>query len=140
MGEGAIAVLREVHADLSLRLSPTLSFPPPSWSTRLQKWRGVPIETDLARYQTTLHEIDRRGENLADRSDAQLQEIASALRNRAQRGSASNELEDLVVEVFALVIEAAHRVLGMRPFDVQVMAAIALRTSADLTRRVSRSY
>jgi preprotein translocase subunit SecA len=100
----------------------------------------VPIETDLARYQTTLHEIDRRGENLADRSDAQLQEIASALRNRAQRGSASNELEDLVVEVFALVIEAAHRVLGMRPFDVQVMAAIALRTSADLTRRVSRSY
>jgi preprotein translocase subunit SecA len=35
-------------------------------------------------------------------------------------------LDDLLVEVFALVRAAADRVLGMRPFDVQLMAGVAL--------------
>jgi preprotein translocase subunit SecA len=36
------------------------------------------------------------------------------------------ELDDLLPEVFALVREAAHRTLGLRPFDVQLLGAIVL--------------
>ena len=36
-------------------------------------------------------------------------------------------LEDLEVDAFALVREAAGRTLGLRPFDVQVLAALALQ-------------
>ncbi len=35
-------------------------------------------------------------------------------------------MEDLLVEAFALVREAAWRTVGLRPFDVQVMAGIAM--------------
>src|SRR5438128_2462907 len=94
------------------------------WKQRLQKWRGEePIEEDLISYRLVLDEINRRGENLAGESDTRLQEFAAALRERAQQGAA---LDELLVEVFALVREAADRVLGLRPFDVQVTAAVAL--------------
>jgi preprotein translocase subunit SecA len=94
------------------------------WSQRLQKWRGGgPIEEDLTPYRLALDEMNRLGESLAGESDSRLRQIADSLRARAQKHVA---LDDLLVEVFALAREAADRVLGMRPFDVQVMAAIAL--------------
>ena len=83
------------------------------WKQRLQKWRGEePIEEDLISYRLVLDEINRRGENLAGESDTRLQEFAVALRERAQQGAA---LDELLVEVFALVRVAADRVLGLRP-------------------------
>lgn len=36
------------------------------------------------------------------------------------------KFEDILPEAFALVREASHRVLGMRPFDVQLMASTGL--------------
>ena len=35
-------------------------------------------------------------------------------------------MDDLLVEAFAVVREAAKRVTGMRPFDVQVMGGVVL--------------
>ncbi len=95
-----------------------------TWKRRLRNWRGEwAIEEDLTPYRLALAEINRRGEKLAEKTDAQLRESAAALRERA-KGSA--RLDDLLIEVFALAREAADRVLGMRPFDVQVMAGITL--------------
>jgi preprotein translocase subunit SecA len=95
-----------------------------NWMRRLQKWRGdESIEDDLAPYLALLQEINRRGEYLAGEPDGRLQEMAVSLRERAQTGAASDQL---MIEVFALVREAANRILSMRPFDVQVMAAVAL--------------
>jgi preprotein translocase subunit SecA len=95
-----------------------------NWMRRLQKWRGnESIEDDLAPYRAFLQEINHRGEGLAGETDGRLQEIAASLRERARTGAASDQL---LIEVFALVREAAQRVLSMRPFDVQVMAAVAL--------------
>ncbi len=94
------------------------------WPQQLQKWfGGGPIEEDLAPYRLVLQEINRTGESLVGESDNRLQEIAASLRERVQKDRA---LDDLLVEVFALVREAADRVLGMRPFEVQVVAGIAL--------------
>src|SRR5262245_8463103 len=94
------------------------------WMRRLEKWRGVElVEENLAPYEEALQEINRRGEDFARKTDDQLREVAASLRERSRRGAPE---DDPLVEVFALAREAADRALGMRPFDVQVMAGVAL--------------
>ena len=94
------------------------------WARRVQQWRGDgPIETDLAPYQSVLEAVNRAGERLDGVTDGRLREVALSLRTRAQK---SISLDELLVEVFAVVRETAGRVLGMRPFDVQMMAGAAL--------------
>ncbi|MGH9753209.1 MAG: accessory Sec system translocase SecA2 [Blastocatellia bacterium] len=94
------------------------------WMRRLEKWRGIErIEENLAPYEEALREINRRGEDFARKTDEQLREVAAAMRERARRGAS---LDESLVDVFALAQEAADRALGMRPFDVQVMAGVAL--------------
>ncbi len=56
-------------------------------------------------------------------SDAELQAMTGELRQRHADGES---LDDLMPEAFATVREAAKRVLGMRPFDVQVQGGAAL--------------
>jgi len=95
---------------------------------RLEKWRGIErVEENLAPYEEALREINRLGEDFARKTDDQLREIAALLRERMResaRGGVSSD--ELLVEVFALAREAAARALGMRPFDVQVIAGVAL--------------
>jgi preprotein translocase subunit SecA len=94
------------------------------WMRRLEKWRGVElVEENLAPYEEALQEINRRGEDFSRKTDDQLREAAASLRESSRRGASSDEL---LVDVFALAREAAARALGMRPFDVQVMAGVAL--------------
>ncbi len=57
------------------------------------------------------------------RSDQELAELTPAFRQRLDNGES---LEDLLVEAFALVREAAWRVLGQRHFDAQLMGGMAL--------------
>jgi preprotein translocase subunit SecA len=98
------------------------------WMRRLEKWRGIErVEENLAPYEEALREINRLGEDFARKTDDQLREIAALFRERMReraRGGVSSD--ELLVEVFALAREAAARALGMRPFDVQVIAGVAL--------------
>jgi preprotein translocase subunit SecA len=98
------------------------------WMRRLEKWRGIErVEENLAPYEEALREINRLGEDFARKTDDQLREIAALLRESMRdisRGGVSSD--ELLVEVFALAREAAARQLGMRPFDVQVIAGVAL--------------
>ncbi|MEY3663317.1 MAG: hypothetical protein RI919_833, partial [Actinomycetota bacterium] len=56
-------------------------------------------------------------------SDEELKNETAILR---ERYSAGESLDDLLPEAFAAVREAAHRTLGMRPYDVQIMGGAAL--------------
>jgi preprotein translocase subunit SecA len=56
-------------------------------------------------------------------ADGELRASADVLRARARAGEA---LDDLLVDTFALVREAARRALGERPFDEQIAGGIAL--------------
>ncbi|KRF30230.1 preprotein translocase subunit SecA [Nocardioides sp. Soil805] len=56
-------------------------------------------------------------------SDDELRGMTVEFRERLAKGEA---LDDLMPEAFATVREASKRVLGMRPFDVQIMGAAAL--------------
>ncbi len=56
-------------------------------------------------------------------TDEQLQGMTVEFRERLAAGET---VDDLMPEAFATVREAARRVLGMRPFDVQIMGGAAL--------------
>lgn len=56
-------------------------------------------------------------------SDADLQEISKTLRQRVADGAS---LDEIMPEAYAVAREASWRVLGLRPFDVQLMGAIIL--------------
>ena len=56
-------------------------------------------------------------------SCSQLQEKTSLLRRRVCAGVSPDVI---AVEFFALVREVAHREVGMRPFDVQVIGGLGL--------------
>ncbi len=56
-------------------------------------------------------------------SDEELRASTDEFKERLEKGES---LDDIMPEAFAVVREAAHRVLGMRPFDVQIMGAAAL--------------
>jgi preprotein translocase subunit SecA len=58
-------------------------------------------------------------------SDEQLRGRTAEFKERLARGAA---IDDLLPEAFATVREAAHRVLGQRPYDVQVLGGAALHT------------
>jgi len=56
-------------------------------------------------------------------SDTEFPLQTKALAERLARGES---LDDIVPEAFSLAREAARRVLGERPFDVQIMGGIVL--------------
>jgi preprotein translocase subunit SecA len=94
---------------------------PIGWRQRLAHLQGSPVSFDLRRYDEPLAEINRLEARLEQLSDREIE-----TRARAHRGQADVALDSIRAEFFALVREASRRVLGMRPFDVQVLAAIAL--------------
>lgn len=83
--------------------------------------RGRYIEFDLKAYQKSLTEINKL--KLQTVEDQFLKEMSKNLVSRARKGS---RLDDLLIEAFALVCEGARRVIGLKPFDVQIIAAIAM--------------
>jgi preprotein translocase subunit SecA len=88
---------------------------------RYRRVAGVPIDADLRSYQRLLTRIDDAG---ADRlSDARLRERFDDIRREAAAG---RPLDALLPGAFAVIREACARTLGMRPFDVQMMAGMAL--------------
>ncbi|MNB85648.1 preprotein translocase subunit SecA [compost metagenome] len=64
-----------------------------------------------------------RARNLAAWDDEQLQKESLRLQMAAQSGTA---VDELLVDAYAVVCEAAKRTLGLQPYKVQIMAAIAL--------------
>jgi len=96
--------------------------------TAFNRFRGVPVETDLARYARTVRKIraSYETEGLAWRSDAELGSRAASLRPRLQGEVSAEEQETVKVEIFALVDEAARRVTSLAAHDVQLIAGLAM--------------
>ena len=60
-------------------------------------------------------------------TDHDLKAMADNLKRSAREGASA---DGLLIQAYALVREASHRVLKMRPFDVQVLAGIAMHYGA----------
>jgi preprotein translocase subunit SecA len=89
----------------------------------LHRVRSGSIEFSIKPYQRQLENINNLQDRLRRSSDAQLQSDAASLRQRILAGQSRS---DTVCEAFALVREAADRTLHMRPYDVQMLAALVL--------------
>ena len=77
----------------------------------------------LRRYERELAAVNELGDEMKSLADDGLRSRADALRQRLQDGESR---QDVRVETFALVREVAERTVDMRPFDVQIVGALAL--------------
>jgi preprotein translocase subunit SecA len=94
---------------------------PIGWRQRLARLEGSPVAFDLRAYDQELAEITRIGKDVESLSDGEIEARARELRERA-----GGSLELIRAAAFALARDASRRVLGLRPFDVQILAGIAL--------------
>jgi preprotein translocase subunit SecA len=92
-------------------------------NTVLKKLIGSKNERELKRLQVMVDRINALENDIAGLSDADLTAKTGEFRQRLDQGAA---LEDLLCEAFAVVREAARRVLGMRHFDVQLIGGMVL--------------
>ncbi|KAI3449327.1 hypothetical protein Pfo_005992 [Paulownia fortunei] len=74
-------------------------------------------------YASTVTLINQMESQISSLSDSQLRERTSVLQERASRG---DSLDSLLPEAFSVVREASKRVLGLRPFDVQLIGGMVL--------------
>jgi preprotein translocase subunit SecA len=86
-------------------------------------FKNDPAERTRKQYQDRVNQINALEPDMERLSDEQLRQLTQSLRQRAQGGEA---LDNLLVEAFALVREASRRVLGLRPFDVQLIGGMIL--------------
>ncbi|MHA6533460.1 accessory Sec system translocase SecA2 [Paenibacillus sp. BAC0078] len=87
----------------------------------MRKLKDRDIKNKLKVYQDKAVLIKER--NLEAWDDGQLQAESLRLQKEAKSGT---PLDELLVDAYALVCDAAKRKLGLQPYDVQIMAAIAL--------------
>ena len=91
--------------------------------TFLAKVFGTQNQRDLKRVQPIVAAIGEREDDVRALSDTDLRAQTAALRRRRDQGE---ELDELLVDAFAVVREAGRRMLGMRHFDVQLVGGIML--------------
>ena len=89
----------------------------------LKKMLGAGNDAQLKKLNKPLEDVMALEKKFRAMSDEELQAMTGKLRERLRNGETE---DDILPEAFATVREAADRVLGMRPFRVQVLGGIVL--------------
>ena len=96
----------------------------------LKRLLGDPNARKLKKFQPLVAEINLIEEDIKDLSDEDLKAKTGEFREQLTQAKNDDEtkdiLEDILPEAFAVVREAAIRVLGMRHYDVQLLGGIVL--------------
>ncbi|MBP3319649.1 MAG: preprotein translocase subunit SecA, partial [Ruminiclostridium sp.] len=87
----------------------------------LAKLFGTNTTKELKRIEPLVQKIEALEEEYKALTDAQLQAKTPELKGRLANGET---LDDILPEAFATCREAAWRVLGMRPYRVQLIGGI----------------
>lgn len=93
---------------------------------RFRSWGiGSPsfITTDLSSYQSRLDDINTHHQSITKLSNDQLKQYTNSLKKQAHEGIA---LDQLLAPTYALVKEVFIRQMDLKPFDIQLLAAIPL--------------
>ena len=80
-------------------------------------------EKEIDKIKPLVNQVLDLEESMGALSDQALQAKTKEFKERYQKGES---LDDLLVEAFAVVREAAWRVLGMKPYPVQIIGGIVL--------------
>ena len=86
-------------------------------------FKGFYQDFQLRKIKRILKKINSLKEKMESLSDQELAAKTVEFRQRLAEGAT---LDDLLVEAFAVVREADRRILGMFPYDVQVMGGIVI--------------
>ncbi len=78
---------------------------------------------DIRKLNKILRKVRSYADHMRALSDEELSHLTLEFKDRLKHGES---LEDLLPEAFAAVCEADRRILGMFPFDAQVLGGIAL--------------
>lgn len=89
----------------------------------IQKIFGTKNERDLRRLQPYATAINELEPGIQKLNDDQLRQKTAEFKEKLNQGAS---LEDLLIDVFAVVREVAKRTLNMRHFDVQLMGGVVL--------------
>jgi preprotein translocase subunit SecA len=89
----------------------------------LKKLVGSKNDRELKRLSLILDEINALESVMMAASDEELKAKTLYFKERLQKGA---ELDDILVEAFAVAREAARRTVQMRPFDVQILGGLVL--------------
>lgn len=89
----------------------------------IEKIFGTHSEKELKKINPIVDKIEALDEKMQALSDAELKAKTDEFKKRLEEGET---LDDLLVEAFAVVREAASRVLGMKHYRVQLIGGILL--------------
>ena len=78
---------------------------------------------ELKKFEKQANEIMALDEKMQSLSDDELKQKTEEFKERLKNGET---LEDILVEAFAVAREAAYRVIGEKPFYVQLLGALAI--------------
>lgn len=85
--------------------------------------KGDPATKTRERYQPRVDAVNKLAPSVAAFTDDELRAATAEFQKRAQSGES---LDALLPEAFAVVREASERVLGLRPFDTQLIGGMIL--------------
>ncbi|TPE66448.1 preprotein translocase subunit SecA [Halalkalibacterium halodurans] len=89
----------------------------------LKKVVGDPSQRQLKKNQKIADQVEALSDEMKSLSDDGLRQKTEEFKKRYKNGES---LDDLLPEAYAVVREAATRVLNMTPYPVQILGAIAL--------------
>jgi preprotein translocase subunit SecA len=89
----------------------------------LEKVIGSKNDRELKRYSLVLEEINALEPEMMALGDQALRDKTPYFKEKLHNGA---ELDDILVEAFAVVREVSRRTLLMRPFDVQIIGGLVL--------------
>jgi preprotein translocase subunit SecA len=89
----------------------------------IRKLFGSANDRIVKKYDKLAKQVSTLESEISSLTDEQLRAKTPEFKERLQNGEA---LEDIMMEAFATVREASKRVLGMRPFDVQLIGGMVL--------------
>ncbi|MCX5924375.1 MAG: preprotein translocase subunit SecA [Candidatus Dependentiae bacterium] len=89
----------------------------------LAKVFGSANQRAVQKLQVIVDQINALESSIERLSDDEIKAKSNEFRKRIMQGT---HLDEILPEAFAVAREASKRTLGMRPFDVQLMGAIAL--------------
>ena len=89
----------------------------------ITKLFGTYSERELKQIYPVVDKIEALETDCKALTDAQLAAKTPEFKSRLEQGET---LDDLLPEAFAVVREAAHRVLGLRPYRVQLVGGVVL--------------
>ena len=91
--------------------------------TVIDKVFGTKSERDLKKIQHYIDAANRFTQEFSSLTDDELKAKTQEFKDRLAKGET---LDDILSEAFAVVRLAAQRVIGLRPYDVQLLGGIVL--------------